>query len=59
MLYSCRSRINVPRDRRLGKSSHLNVAVSCREAKRELERFWFFEPRRGFWSSTHRQVSNP
>jgi hypothetical protein len=59
MLYSCRSRINVPRDRRLGKSSHLNVAVSCREADRELERFRFFEHRRGFWSSTHRQVSNP
>src|SRR5262245_27430734 len=28
MLYLWRSQINVPRDRRLGNSSHLNVAVS-------------------------------
>ena len=36
MLYLCRSQINVPRDRRLGNSSHLNVAVSC-ETVREYE----------------------
>ena|GEM_PF-6554862 len=59
MLYSCRSRINVPRDRRLGKSSHLNVAVSCREADRELERVRFSSIGEVFGVSTHRQVSNP
>src|SRR5690349_10762354 len=52
MLYLCRSRINVPRDRRLGKSSHLNVAVSSPRPKARA-RFRYFEPEEKYFAVTH------
>ena len=47
MLYSGRSQINVPRDRRLGNSSHLNVAVSCARPPASVEGFGSANLRRG------------
>jgi hypothetical protein len=59
MLYLCRSQINVPRDRRLGNSSHLNVAVSCREANASYEGLSNMNLRTGILKSLTPKVSNP
>jgi len=57
MLYSCRSRINVPRDRRLG---NLPTSMLQLVAETRLEQgFRYFEPEEKYFAVTHRLVSNP
>jgi hypothetical protein len=54
MLYLCRSRINVPRDRRLGNLP-TSMMQSVARGRGQLElRFRYFEPEEKYFELTHR-----